>query len=422
MKIIELKSENVKKLHAVTIRPSDNLVTISGRNGQGKSSVLDSILYGLCGDRSLPDVPIRQGAKRANIKIDLGDIIVEKVIDKRGSRLTVISADGEIQRSPQRLLDDLVGKISFDPLAFARQKPAQQSSILKQIVGLDSVFEDLDAERAKLYEERTLINRQLKGTQARVTGIPVDVAQADPEERASSDLMQRIDSAMDHNRSIDVMDEKIDALKADYKRQQQEIKKLRDALQEAEAELIRMEDRGKQHRDTRKKLGGFVDVAPLKEQLAQLETHNNRARQAQEWRRLNAEADRYEAKANELTTAINGIDERKHDALANADFPLDGLVFDDDGVIYNGIPLTQASSAEQIRVGVAIAMALNPKLRVARIMDGSLLDDESMQMISEMANEHDFQIWIERITDGNATVVIEDGSAIEQSEWLEIKS
>ena len=39
MKIIELQAENVKRLRAVTISPEGHIVEISGRNGQGKSSV-----------------------------------------------------------------------------------------------------------------------------------------------------------------------------------------------------------------------------------------------------------------------------------------------------------------------------------------------------------------------------------------------
>ncbi|NGZ99664.1 hypothetical protein G5V59_02720 [Nocardioides sp. W3-2-3] len=51
----------------------------------------------------------------------------------------------------------------------------------------------------------------------------------------------------------------------------------------------------------------------------------------------------------------------KADALAKATFPVDGLGFDDDGVTYQGVPFAQASSAEQIRVSLAMAMSLNPQ-------------------------------------------------------------
>ena len=87
-----------------------------------------------------------------------------------------------------------------------------------------------------------------------------------------------------------------------------------------------------------------------------------------------------------------------------------GLGFDDDGVTLDGVPFAQASAAEQLRVSVAMAMALNPKVRIIRITDGSLLDSENLALIEEMAGANGFQVWIERVDESGAVgVVIEDG-------------
>lgn len=49
MRIVNLQAENIKRLRAVEVTPSADVVIISGRNGQGKTSVLDSIWYALAG-------------------------------------------------------------------------------------------------------------------------------------------------------------------------------------------------------------------------------------------------------------------------------------------------------------------------------------------------------------------------------------
>ena len=104
------------------------------------------------------------------------------------------------------------------------------------------------------------------------------------------------------------------------------------------------------------------------------------------------------------------MDAAKAEALAGASFPIDGLAFDESGVTYQGVPFSQASSAEQIRVSLAMAMSLNPKLRVIRILDGSLLDADNLALITEAAVTADYQVWIERVSDPSETaVVIEDG-------------
>ncbi len=101
----------------------------------------------------------------------------------------------------------------------------------------------------------------------------------------------------------------------------------------------------------------------------------------------------------------------KDKAISEAEFPIDGLAFGDGEVIYQGIPFSQASTAEQIRASVAIGMASNPELRVMIIRDASLLDAKSMNLISEMTNEQDFQVYCE-VTDtsGKVGIYIEDGT------------
>lgn len=69
MKIISLQAENVKRLTAVSITPDGNLVQISGRNGQGKTSVLDAIWWALEGAANIQAEPIRKGADEAQRKV-----------------------------------------------------------------------------------------------------------------------------------------------------------------------------------------------------------------------------------------------------------------------------------------------------------------------------------------------------------------
>ena len=117
MKIISLKAENVKRLHAVEITPDGNVVVISGRNGQGKTSVLDSIAMALGGASAskLTTKPIREGQKEASVTVDLGDFTVTRKWRGSNSNLSVMSKDGAEFRSPQRFLDEKLGALSFDP-------------------------------------------------------------------------------------------------------------------------------------------------------------------------------------------------------------------------------------------------------------------------------------------------------------------
>jgi hypothetical protein len=154
----------------------------------------------------------------------------------------------------------------------------------------------------------------------------------------------------------------------------------------------------------------LADVDSLETQLTEIEQTNAAIRENNRRRDTLAQIAAKRAEYDAITAQINGLDEARTKALAAATFPVAGLAFDDDGVTFGGVPFSQASSAEQIRVSLAMAMALNPKLKVIRILDGSLLDDESMSLIARMAKDADYQVLIERV--GNAddgAVVIEDG-------------
>ena len=78
MRIVQFHAENFKRLGLVEITPEGNLVTIGGKNGQGKSSVLDAIFVALKGRAVAPPKPIRAGEERCVIQLDLGDLVVTR--------------------------------------------------------------------------------------------------------------------------------------------------------------------------------------------------------------------------------------------------------------------------------------------------------------------------------------------------------
>jgi hypothetical protein len=121
--------------------------------------VLDAIAMAFGGRDQIPAEPIRRGVDRAEVVVDLGEILVRRTFTAvGGGQLVVSNREGARFQSPQSMLDALVGRLSFDPLAFAREKPARQAEILRELVGLD--LAPLDARRAVVYAERTAVNKR----------------------------------------------------------------------------------------------------------------------------------------------------------------------------------------------------------------------------------------------------------------------
>ena len=94
LKVVSLIAENVKKIRAVEIRPTGELVEITGRNGAGKSSVLDSLWWALAGAKHIQAVPIRKGATKARIRLDLGELTVERRFTGKSARTDGSSSSG----------------------------------------------------------------------------------------------------------------------------------------------------------------------------------------------------------------------------------------------------------------------------------------------------------------------------------------
>ena len=156
------------------------------------------------------------------------------------------------------------------------------------------------------------------------------------------------------------------------------------------------------------------NLAYIEDELATVEDTNAKIRANNAAREKQAEKVRLREAYEGLTQRLTELDEQKAQALADAHFPVEGLSFDDTGVLYRGVPLSQASSAEQIRVSLAMGMALNPKLRVLMIKDGSLLDEDSMAAIRDQVADGDFQLWLEVVNpDDPSAVLIEDGMVVQ---------
>ena len=228
MKIVELRAENVKRLTAVQIRPDGNLVEITGRNGQGKTSVLDSIYWALAGTRSHQSKPIRDGADEARIELDLGAMIVKRRFGQADTgnvttQLTVESAEGARYSSPQKMLDSLLGSLTFDPLAFSRAAPREQWKTLSEFVtGID--FDEVERKNQRDYDARRQVNREAKEQRAAAAAIDVaDDAPAEPVvvrqiaeelQKAQAENDRQASTARDRQRELEAIKQHRDNLVA----------------------------------------------------------------------------------------------------------------------------------------------------------------------------------------------------------------
>ena len=162
-RILKLTASNVKRLKAVEVLPSGDIVTVGGKNDAGKSSILDSIQYAMAGAGTICERPIRDGQSKAVIVIDLGDLVITKTFTSAGApTLKVTTKEGSPLERPAGYPAGFAGvqDPATIPLAFSRAEPAKQLETMRKLVQLD--FTDIDRQRATLYDQRTNVNRDVQ--------------------------------------------------------------------------------------------------------------------------------------------------------------------------------------------------------------------------------------------------------------------
>jgi hypothetical protein len=421
--IVSLQAENVKRLVAVSITPQGHLVEITGKNGQGKTSVLDSIWWALGGASSVQSAPIRKGQDKASIVLDLGEYRVRRNFTRLedgsfSTQIAVENAEGGRLQKAQTLIESFLGSLTFDPLEFAHMKPRDQFDTLKGYVeGVD--IEAIDAANRTDFAKRTDVNRQAKDrlTQADAIPIPESTPLAKVDESAITDELAAVG---EFNATLERRAERREATKASAadKRSRaadhrKEAEALRQRATEAEGEATLLETAANVLERTLTEappLEAPKDAAEVRKRLEDAKRTNAAVDQADRRKALKAEAEVLDKESVAITARMEEREKQKRDAIAAAKLPVEGIEFAEGAILLNGVPFDQASDAEKLRASCAIAMASNPRLRVLRVRDGSLLDEDGLKLIAEMAKAADYQVWVERVdSSGTAGFVIEDG-------------
>lgn len=403
MKVYELHSENIEKIKVIDITPKDDVIELSGKNGAGKSSVLNSIEYAITGKVS--ERPIRDGSDKATIQVDLGEYIVKRIFTEKSSRLEVLTKEGHVVKRPQEILNSLRSDLTFDPLEFAKMKKENRRDLLLKLSGIN--FDELDSKKNKYYEERTFIGREgasLKGQLEKFddqsfSDIPDEEISMSQLNAEYSDVRGKIESVKNIKFQITALDEQIEHCKNEQIALDEKIK---NALAQKN---LKLKSLPKEDIVSLNKLQDF-----LHEQLSTADETNRQVREKKEWSQIKIAYESKQKEYQDLTDKIKKLNQDKLSMIQKTKMPIENLSFSDSDVLYNDIPFSQLSSGEELTVSLSIAMAMNPKLKVIRISDGSLLDSEHMGIIRNMAKDKDYQVWIERVDEsGNVGIYFEEG-------------
>lgn len=408
--IIHIEVENFMRLVTANVKPNRKDIIITGKNFQGKSSFLNALRWALNGtDANKIKEPIRQGEEKATVIIEFDDIIVKRSITRDGKKQLIISnKDGAIFSSPAAMLKKLIGNLAFDPIAFMSMHPKEQlESLLKMIDTGDVDLNEIDEQRKATFERRTEINRRVRDTKARRDKYTESYPDAPIEEKSIVILTNDLTDAL--------------AIEEQHRNNQSHYEKTKLIIEQKEAEVRTLQDEIHSLVDelfnTEVSLNGFVDpeTQSIRDQIEQADDINTKVRYLREKANLANELKEHEKQSNELTNEIEDLDATKRYVIEQADMPVHGLSYDENGITLNGIPLSNCSSMEQIEIAMNIYMKSAPKgnnaLNIIFVQDGSLLDDDSLEHAAKICADNGFQLILEKVSSkpGSNEIFIEAG-------------
>lgn len=407
VKITQFEAENVKRIKAVALTPAENgLTVIGGRNNQGKTSVLDAIIWGLGGDRYRPSQAMRDGSilpPKERLTLSNG-IVVER--SGKNSDLKVTDADG--RRAGQTLLNAFVEQLALDLPKFLEATSREKAAMLLRTIGLEEQVAALERREKALYDQRTAIGRICEQKEHYAKELP-SYPDAPDEPVSAYDLIQRQQAILARNGENQRKRQRAAQLAAEQDRLGKELGLLEERYRAvcADCEIAAKDALDLQDEST----------AELEASLRDIEAINTKVRTNQDKARAVAEAQSYGDQYAGLTVQIEDVRKQKTDLLAGANLPLPGLSVENGELTYQGKAWDCMSGSDQLKVAAAIVRAVNPDC-------GFILLDKLEQMDLETLRE--FGAWMEaeglqgiatRVSTGpECSIIIEDGSIRQEPE------
>ena len=427
MKINTLELENVKRIKAVRLEPTANgLTVIGGRNGQGKTSVLDAIAWALGGNKFRPTEPQRDGSViPPHLKITLDNGIIVERSGKNGT-LKVIDPSGN--KSGQQLLDSLISELALDLPKFMNMNNKDKARVLLEIIGVGDRLCELENKESRLYNQRTEIGRIADRKKKYAdelplhTGLPIEPVSPLKLIRQQQDILAKNGENQRKRERVHQIEDRANNLSREKMLIKKEIERLTQQLAEKDAELTG----ALAELETAKKTAAQLkdeSTAELEKNIADIDSLNQKIRENLEREKAEIDAEEYRKEYDELTDKIEAVRKAKTDLLKNADLPLPGLSVSDGKLTYNGFFWDSMSGSEQLRVATAIVRRLNPDCGFVLLDKLEQMDVEALGEFGQWLEAEGLQAIATRVSTGDeCSVIIEDGYVKDSSELPENNS
>lgn len=382
------------------ISPTETgLTVIGGKNGQGKTSVLDAIMWILGGERYRPSEPKREGSVTPPYgKITLSNGLV---VERKGknSDLKVIDPSGN--RAGQQLLNEFISQFALNLPKFMNGNNKEKADTLLQVIGVGDRLYELEQQEKELYNQRRTIGQIADQKKKHAAELPV-YPDVPAEPISASELIKEQQEILARNGENQRKREHMAELQSEADRLQKQIEELliKQAKIRNDLEIAQMDAKDLHDQST----------AELEKNIADIEEINRKIRMNLDKEKAETEAQEYAEKYDAHTEKIEAVRKARTDLLDGANLPLEGLSVEDGELTYKGFKWDNLSGADQMKVGVAIVRKLNPKCGFVLLDKLEQMDIDTLNEFGHWLQQEDLQVIATRVSTGDeCSIIIEDG-------------
>ena len=455
MYIKKLELLNFQVIEKFEAEFDGNVYFITGDNELGKSTLLKAIGALLTGER---DDVLRNGASKGFAKMIVGDDGEEFDVslsftenNPRGT-LTIKQASTGMQTNNVSMLSRIFGYQDFDAVEFSRWSETaegrrKQIAVVKSLLApaVRERIEQIDADVATLKMDRTGVNRDVKTFDTMVAQLaaqlepgdvekyakPVDVKELMTQQATNAQLIEKAKTVRaalaQRKEQIAAIPGRIEAAEDSLKQAKEMAAKMIADAEKTYAESVARINAEKADFETRKAnaeqwLAKYEANNPEKSNTAalleQADAHNKRFNLVCQYKEKKDQFDRIKTQSEQMDAKIDDLGKERAKLIANAELPISGLTFTEDGLELNGVPFVpgKVSDSQILMTATKLVMASNPNMRVFRIARGESLGAKRLAEIIEIARENHFQGFVENVVRGQEELRIEEYTEFEKKQ------
>lgn len=432
LKFYRLALENFKSLESKVIDIGGQSFIITGKNGAGKSSIIQALMSPLDA-KIIPSKPVKNGEERSQVEVVIagtnGGIPVKYTLtlfftpkNERG-RLVVTNDKGESIKSPATFVKSLIGAVSFDVCEWLNEPTAKKLEKIKELTGCKKEIDIINLNISEKKNEKKfkkqrvddlesiLKNHAFTQEEIALYTEPVDIKPLQEqlskvaENQATYDDVSR--KTKDFEQTVITCNKNVDAAAS-------EIGRLKTLIAAQEAIIHENESNATAAAIKKEKGEGWLqsyarpDSTEINKLLLDATSHNEKHNQIGILGSQQKEMIKLKQELGAFDISIDKLDKMRSDLISKSQLPIPGLTFTDTDILIDNIPLEKGgvNTAKLIDTCVDIAQALKPKLKVIFIHEGSLFDKEALISIIKKVEEKGYQCIIERVTEAKEAEIV----------------